>query len=82
MQEFPSWHSGMNPIRNLEVACSIPGLAQWVKDLELQSRLPMRLRIWHCCGCGVDQQLSLQLDPSLGTSKYCGCGPKKTKINK
>ena len=22
----------MNPTRNLEVVCSIPGLSQWVKD--------------------------------------------------
>ena len=28
---------------------SIPGLAQWVKDL------PYEARIWHCCGVG--QQL-------------------------
>ena len=25
----------MNPTRNHEVVCSIPGLAQWVKDLAL-----------------------------------------------
>ena len=31
-----------------------------------------------CCGCGVDRQLQLWFDPSLGTSICCGCSPKKT----
>ena len=41
---------------------SIPGLAQWVKDLVLP-RAVMQAEdeawIWHCCGCGVGQQLEL-----------------------
>ena len=35
--------------------------------------------LWHCCGCGVDWQLSLQFDPYLGTSICRGYSPEKTK---
>ena len=36
VREFPSWLSVLtNPTRNHEVEGSIPGLAQWVKDLVL-----------------------------------------------
>ena len=35
-----------------------------------------RLRIPHCCDCGVGQQ---PLTPNLGTSAYHRCGSKKTK---
>ena len=36
----------------------------------------------HFCGCGVDRQPELQLDPRLGSSTCCGCSPKKTKKKK
>ena len=35
------------------------------------------LRIQHCHGCGVGQQLQLRFNPSLGTSICHRCGLKK-----
>ena len=43
----------------------IPGLAHWVKD----AALPLAVvwveetaGVWHCCGCGIDQQIQLRFD--------------------
>ena len=49
-----------------EDASSIPGLAQWVKELVL-------LWMWR------SPQLQLQFDPCPGTSRCCICGHKKEK---
>ena len=46
---------------------SIPGLAQWVKDLALP-------QLW------CSSQLQLGSDPWLGNSRNCGV-PKKREIN-
>ena len=71
----------MNPTSVDEDASSIPGLPQWVKDLELPW---LWCRIWQL-GSGITVAVvwagscSFDLIPSLGTSVCHGCGPKKTK---
>ena len=67
-----------------EDASSIPGIAQWAKDLALsQAAAKVADVAWilRCCGCSVGWQLQFQF-PSPGTSICCRYGWKKKKKEK
>ena len=62
---------------------SIPGLAQWVKDLVLpQAAVQVKdaARTWCCYCCGGSY--SSDLTPGLGTSTCRRCSPKKKRPKK
>ena len=60
---------------------SIPGYAQWVKDLALPwavVEVADVARVWHYYGCGIGGPVA----PSLETSICHRCGSKKTRKKK
>ena len=75
----------MNLTRNHEVVGLIPGLSQWLKDPVLPwavVEFAHTAQIWHCCNCGVGQQLELWLDPLAWEPAYAaGMVIKKAKKN-
>ena len=62
-------------------------MKMWVQSLASLSGLRIGItarvvdaaRTWHCCGCGIGQQLQLQFTPSLRTSICHGCAYLKKK---
>ena len=55
---------------------SIPGLAQWFKQVADTAW------IWHCCGCGEVGSYSSNWTPSLGTPICRGAAPKRQRKEK
>ena len=75
----------MNPACIQEDVGSIPGLAQWVKDLryhELWRRSQARLGSGVAVAVGQAGSYSSNLTPILRISICCGCGLKKDQEKK
>ena len=72
----------MNPTSIHEDVCSLPGLAQWFKDLpchELWYMWQMQVGSYVAVAATQAGSCSSGSTPSLGTSICCECSPKKQK---
>ena len=82
VEELPLWLSRLRS--GCEDGGSIPGLAQWVKDLTLlqaASQFTDVTWIWCCCHHGIGLQLWF-IPLAQGTSIYHRCNSQKKKRNK
>ena len=53
-------------LTSIQEAGSIPGLAQWAKDLALRQAVVQIAAVAqnpHCCSCGIGQKMQLRFDP-------------------
>ena len=85
-EEFPLWLRGLRiQYSDCEDVDSIPGLAQWVKDLVLlqaAAQVTDMAWIWCCCGCGIGRHCGSHSTPCLETSMCHRCSRKKKKERK
>ena len=82
-EELPLWPSRLRIQCSLcKDADSIPGLAQWVRDLALLQAAAWVAdvtRLQCCCSCGIGLSFSSDWTASWGTSICHWCSPKKNK---
>ena len=65
LAEFLLWCRKRIRLGTMKLPGLIPGLSQWVKDLELLWAVAWvadAARIWHCCGCALGLWLQLRFD--------------------
>ena len=77
-------HSNTTLAGNRNACCSLSVEMNLTSIHEVAGLIPglSGLRIWHCCGCGVGQQLQLQFDPLAWEPLYAmSTAPKRQNDN-